>query len=341
MATQTGIARIEKLDLMRAEVQSVVKDIICKEATQGEAQVFYNICNAFALNPFIGEIYWIPPIAGKPVGPCIGFHGYSKIANRDYPEYIGVSGEQVKEGPLAGQWDPDPTFIYRDKDGTFNRNRVGELYSCKIYIHRKGKMPYGHEALFSRYNRPNSPFWKNYPELALSYKAKRQGLRECFAPVTTTEKAALAASFVDLPDGVDEEDLQSTVRAAQKALTEPALTMEIPIAKGAPQEAPISVAPAGTPKSTPLADAPTNFEIVPIRIKAVAALKEVHDRFLPTQTMDYIVQRATQNALKTMDEFLACEMPEVFDNALGYVEEFLGKKNRAAQTDGKAKAAGE
>lgn len=338
---QTGIARIEKLDLMRAEVQSVVKDIICKDATPAEAQVFYNICNAFGLNPFIGEIYWIPPIGGKPVGPCIGFHGYMKIANRDYGhEFIGLSGEQIKEGPLAGQWDPDPTFIYKDDKG-FNRERRGELYSCKIYVHRKGKMPHSYEALFSRYNKPGSSFWKNCPELALSYKGKRQPLRECFPPVTSSEKAELAASFVDLPDAIDEEDLQVTVRNAQKALNEPLNSTEIPVAKGVPQSAPIPVAPAGQAKARPLADAPTNFEIVPVRIKAVAALKDVHDRFLPTQTMDYIVQRATQNALKTMDEFLACEIPEVFDAAMGYVEEYLGKTQRAAATDGKAKAAGE
>jgi phage recombination protein Bet len=162
----------------------LLKQTVCKGATDNELQLFLHVCVKTGLDPFIRQIYSVPRGGQRTIQT--GIDGYRVIAER------------------TGRYAPgrEPTYHYDDK---------GNLISATAYVKKQTQDGTWHEvcatAFWGEY-KGESPFWKKMPNNQLAKCAEALALRKAFpselSGIYTKEEMDQAskieaAEMVDLP----------------------------------------------------------------------------------------------------------------------------------------------
>lgn len=157
----TDLAKVEKLNLLgkayfNEDQIELIKNSICKGATNEELKFFLMACERTKLDPFARQIYSVPRGGQRTIQTSVD--GFRLIADR------------------SGKYAPgrEPTFEY-DKNGN--------LVSATSYVMKQTKDGTWHEvsanAHFSEYN-AGSPLWKKMPRAMLSKCSECLALRKAF-----------------------------------------------------------------------------------------------------------------------------------------------------------------
>jgi len=158
----TALAKIERF---QPQVQShhfdekqveLIKNSICKGASNEELQFFIYACQRTGLDPFAKQIYSVPRGGQRTIQTSVD--GFRLIADR------------------SGRYAPgkEPTFTY---------DKHGNLESATAYVMKQTKDGTWHQvsanACYSEYN-AGSPLWKKMPKAMLSKCAECLALRKSF-----------------------------------------------------------------------------------------------------------------------------------------------------------------
>lgn len=134
----------------------LIKNSICKGASNEELQFFIYACQRSGLDPFAKQIYSVPRGGQRTIQTSVD--GFRLIADR------------------TGKYSPgrEPTYEY-DKNGN--------LISATSYVKKQTRDGTWHEvsanACYSEYN-AGSPIWKKMPKAMLSKCAECLALRKAF-----------------------------------------------------------------------------------------------------------------------------------------------------------------
>jgi len=135
----------------------LIKQTVCKGATDSELQFFLCVCLKTGLDPFMRQIYSIPRAGQRTIQ--VSIDGSRSIADRTNRYMPGRK----------------PTYAYNNK---------GELFSATAYVKKMASDGSWHEvegeALFSEYNPGNNPIWKKMPHTMLAKCAEAIALRKAF-----------------------------------------------------------------------------------------------------------------------------------------------------------------
>lgn len=135
---------------------AIIKDTICKGASDSELQFFLQVCKRTGLDPFSKQIYSIPRGGQRTIQ--VGIDGLCLIADR------------------TGKYMPG-------KESVFSYAQNGGLISCTAYIKKQAKDGSWHEvnavAFWDEYN-ANQGLWKKMPHRMLEKCALALCLRKAF-----------------------------------------------------------------------------------------------------------------------------------------------------------------
>lgn len=139
----------EKIDLL--------KNTVCRGASNDEFQLFLHVCKKTGLDPFMKQIYSIPRGGQRTIQTSIdGLRLIAERTNRYSP------GKEC-------------SFVYGEK---------GEMISATSHIKKMTADGTWHEvsatAYFDEYNQPNSTFWKKMKHVMLAKCAEAIALRKAF-----------------------------------------------------------------------------------------------------------------------------------------------------------------
>jgi len=156
----TTLAKIEKFQPATShfsnEQVDLIKNSICKGATNEELQFFLMACQRSGLDPFAKQIYSVPRGGQRTIQTSVD--GFRLIADR------------------TGKYAPG-------KEPTFEYDKNGNLISATSYVMKQTKDGTWHEvsanACFNEYN-AGSPLWKKMPRAMLSKCAECLALRKSF-----------------------------------------------------------------------------------------------------------------------------------------------------------------
>lgn len=139
-----------------AKKMELIRNTICKDATQEEFEVFIEICKATQLNPLFKQIYFIKR-GGKPTHQT-SIDGLRLIADRT-KRYV------------PGR---EPTYVY---------DKAGKLLSATSYVKKLASDGSWHEvaasAMLSEYNAGQGQ-WSKMPHIMLAKCAEALALRRAF-----------------------------------------------------------------------------------------------------------------------------------------------------------------
>ena len=148
--------RKETLFELSADEIKLIKNTVCKGATDEELKLFLHVCVKTGLNPFMKQIYSVP--RGNQRTIQVGIDGYRLIAERTNRYAPGR----------------EPTFTYDSN---------GSLLAATACIKKQTPDGSWHDvsatAFMSEY-RVESPFWKKMPHAQLSKCAESLALRKAF-----------------------------------------------------------------------------------------------------------------------------------------------------------------
>lgn len=134
----------------------LIKNSICKGASNEELQFFIYACERTRLDPFSRQIYSVPRGGQRTIQTSVD--GFRLIADR------------------TGKYSPG-------KEPTFEYDKNGNLLSATAYVMKQTKDGTWHQvsanASFSEYN-AGSPIWKKMPRAMLSKCAECLALRKSF-----------------------------------------------------------------------------------------------------------------------------------------------------------------
>lgn len=139
------------------EKKELIKQTVCKGATDIELQLFLHVCKKVGLDPLMRQIYSIK--RGNDRTIQTGIDGFRLIAER------------------TGCYSPgkQPTYEYNDK---------GAIMSCTAYVIKKTSDGTWHEiaatAYFDEYVVPNNPIWKGKPHCMIAKCAECLAIRKAF-----------------------------------------------------------------------------------------------------------------------------------------------------------------
>jgi phage recombination protein Bet len=167
----------------------LIKNTVCKDATQAEYEVFIEICKTTKLNPLFKQIYFIK--RGGVATHQTSIDGLRLIADRT-KRYI------------PGR---EPSFVY-DKSGT--------LFSATSYVKKLAHDGSWHEvaatAMFHEYNAKVN-VWNKMPHIMLAKCAEALALRRAFPAdmlgIYTREE--MEQADVQIPEQIRAELIQPTV----------------------------------------------------------------------------------------------------------------------------------
>lgn len=135
----------------------LIKQTVCKGATDSELQFFLCVCVKTGLDPFMKQIYSIPRGPQRTIQ--VSIDGSRSIADRTNKYMPG-------------------------RKTTYTYNNKSELFSATAYVKKMASDGSWHEvegeALFSEYNPGNNPIWKKMPHTMLSKCAESIALRKAF-----------------------------------------------------------------------------------------------------------------------------------------------------------------
>lgn len=150
-----------------ALTQDEIKNYLCPTATDQEAYMFLQLCQARNLNPFLNEAYLIK--FGNKATMVVGKEAYMRRAE-SHPEFDGFE---------AGIIIKNDTGVLERREGTFlmkGETLVGGW--AKIYRKDRSK-PYVSEVSLDEYNSKQS-LWISKPATMIRKVAIVQGKREAF-----------------------------------------------------------------------------------------------------------------------------------------------------------------
>lgn len=135
----------------------LLKDTVCKGASDSEFQLFLHVCVKTGLDPFMKQIYSIPRGSQRTIQTSID--GLRLIAERT-----------CKYAP--------------GKESTYAYDSNGHLFSATSFIKKMTNDGTWHEvsstALFCEYNPGTNTFWKKMPHVMLAKCAEASALRKAF-----------------------------------------------------------------------------------------------------------------------------------------------------------------
>lgn len=139
-----------------AEKIQLLKDTVCKGATDAELEMFLHVCRHTGLDPFMKQIYSVPRGGQRTIQTSID--GFRLIAER------------------TGKYSPgkESTFTYDDK---------GYVESSTAYVRKMTPDGTWHEVGATAYMaefKGSSPFWTKMPRVMLSKVAEAIALRKSF-----------------------------------------------------------------------------------------------------------------------------------------------------------------
>ena len=140
----------------------LIKQTVCKGASNAELQLFLHTCKRTGLDPLARQIYSLPGKQGRTIQ--VGIDGFRLIAQR--------TGEYQGQDPV--QW--------CDLDGVWSDVWLGEgppsAARCSVY--RQGFLrPLVAVARFKSYN-AGTPIWSSKPDVMLAKCAESLALRKAF-----------------------------------------------------------------------------------------------------------------------------------------------------------------
>lgn len=135
---------------------AIIKESICKGASDSELQFFLQVCKRTGLDPFSRQIYSIPRGGQRTIQ--VGIDGLCLIADR------------------TGKYMPG-------KESVFGYTSTGAIFSCTAYIKKQAKDGSWHEvsaiAFWDEYN-AGQGLWKKMPRRMLEKCALALCLRKAF-----------------------------------------------------------------------------------------------------------------------------------------------------------------
>lgn len=135
---------------------AIIKESICKGASDSELQFFLQVCKRTGLDPFSRQIYSIPRGAQRTIQ--VGIDGLCLIADR------------------TGRYMPG-------KESVFGYTSTGAIFACTAYIKKQAKDGSWHEvsaiAFWDEYN-AGQGLWKKMPRRMLEKCALALCLRKAF-----------------------------------------------------------------------------------------------------------------------------------------------------------------
>jgi len=149
------------------EQWKVIKQQIAKGCTDGELQLFAEVCKQSRLNPFMREIYAIPR-GGK------------------MTIQVSIDGLRKKAAD-SGAYDGTSTFWCGD-DGIWVEVWLNSSppTAAKTIAYRKGcAQPFVAVARFNAYKQDNNPIWKKMPDLMIGKCSEALALRKAFPEQTS------------------------------------------------------------------------------------------------------------------------------------------------------------
>jgi phage recombination protein Bet len=173
----TSIANIPKNEIMvPSDKIQLLKDTICKGATDDELSLFVEVCNRRKLDPFAKQIYAIKRNVkdGNDWKSVMGFQtsidGFRAIAERT--------------GELDGQEGP----FWCDGSGAWSDVWLGKAppVAAKVIVFRKGRSRgWTGTARFDSYAQKDrqgnlTKFWRDMPDLMIAKVAEALALRKAF-----------------------------------------------------------------------------------------------------------------------------------------------------------------
>lgn len=156
----TALAKIERFTPQAHHFDDkqieLIKNSICKGASNEELQFFIYACQRTGLDPFARQIYSVPRGGQRTIQTSVD--GFRLIADR------------------TGKYAPG-------KEPTFEYDKNGNLISATSYVMKQTKDGTWHQvsanACYSEYN-AGTPLWKKMPRAMLSKCAECLALRKAF-----------------------------------------------------------------------------------------------------------------------------------------------------------------
>lgn len=140
------------------EMVKSIKNTVARDATNSELFMFLSVANKYALDPFLGEIYFVKTKEGKS-SLMSGRDGYRKIAMREptykvhYSDYVCANDEYNVTRKFGKLTDLEHKYSHKDR---------GALVGAYCVLETTDDRRYFFYAEFNRYNTGQNA-WGNYP----------------------------------------------------------------------------------------------------------------------------------------------------------------------------------
>ena len=141
-----------------SDMVAAIKNTVARDATDSELFMFISVANKYALDPFLGEIYFVKTKDGRS-SLMSGRDGYRKIAMREptykvhYSDYVCANDEFKVTRKFGKLVDLEHTYSHRDR---------GALVGAYCVLETNDDRRYFFYAEFSKYNTGQNA-WGSYP----------------------------------------------------------------------------------------------------------------------------------------------------------------------------------
>jgi len=162
-----------QVKVFTSEEVAIIKNTVCKDATDLELSFFLNVSKAYGLNPFLKEIWSYKDLKNNLI-VFAGRDGFLAKAQRD-PRWNGIASDIVREGERF-ELNVAQGQISHSKDVASRNKILGAYAICRP----KGvEIPTIEWADFETYNK-NHNVWKSDPEAMIKKVAEVHALKKAY-----------------------------------------------------------------------------------------------------------------------------------------------------------------